>query len=245
MYDISIFWLSKNNPAEGLFKEVDIINMEDEFILSLKPLLDDRVSRILLRFFDYFETTGIRNEGNPIAIKLTEKVDRMKELLEDTCKKFTLHLKLEDTGLMELLRSNDLESLLELITNPEETIEQLDWLLSEEKNWYPFIEPRKKTDFEHFLEMCSYLDTTAREHKRVLDEIGNGECVFNQTTDMKKYLASNSKLFFTPHETRRRTGMDVVINRVGLVKDLRHALEYRCICDKNNIDLVSRRYIIS
>lgn len=245
MYDLSIFWLNKNDPSEGLFKEVDIINMEDEFILSLKPLLNDRVSAIILRFFEFFETTKIRDENNPIAIKLTEKVDRMKELLEDTCKKFTLHLKLEETGLMELLRSNDLESLMDLVTDTEGTIKQLDWLLSEEENWYPYIEPRKKQDFEHFLEMCSYLDTTASMHKRALDELGNGECTFNKTENMKKYLANNSKLFFTAHETRRKTGMEVVINRVGLVRDLRHALEYRKLCNENNIDLVSRRYIIN
>ena len=233
IYSIELF--------KEIFAEGEIMVMTDDFFLALKPLMDDRVSSQVLEFFKSFDASDISTHPNAIAKKLTQKVNRMRELLMPTILLNTFHFDVRDRGVSEFVQKLNIDTLMENVSPAErpEAIEKLSWLLQNRKYWNPKIEPRKKEDFDKFLKQCKFLAESAYYQEFDLQRFDLP--VVKRYANLIERVMHNRIFFYEANEKERSTHMSLIMGRARDIEISLHGLIYQTKCSGLGISKIDRR----
>jgi hypothetical protein len=233
IYDIEMF--------RGLFAEGELMVMNDDFIKSLRPLLDDMVSSLLLDFFKKFEESGISEHQNYVSNKLTEHVKKLWEYLRQPIMLNTFHFEVEKKGIFEIVQRLNIDTVVNGgVENRDEVIEKLQWLLDNRIYWNAKIEPRKKVDYEKFVEQCKSLALDAEHQEALLKSYGSNVSL-KRYDNLIERISHNKEFFFTANEKERPTHMYIVMRDAQKIEMSLHGLLYQRECDKLGILKPDRR----
>lgn len=243
MYDISLFRLHKNkNPEQGIFREIEIANFTEDFCVALGNLCNDIVALKILEFFDEFEKCGAREDigENPFAEKLCAGADLLHKTVYDKCIRLTLHRRMKESGLKEVMDKLSVHNALDVVNTPE-MLQQLEELLNNASDFIEVIEPRKKEHWNEFYDICSDLSyiskTNAMAYARTIKAY-----TFNSTPDLMNFIKANKELFYSPNDKPKDTGMGSILRRSGDLKKIVTGLK----CNRSlstELTVADKRYI--
>ena len=244
MYNLIIFPKYRDSDnIEGTFKEVDILCMNELFLESMKPLVNDTIGLALQTFFKKFESSPANTDTNGIAQLLQTKVQLMKDILGPSIEHQTLHRRMADDGTIALVESLKLDTVKQLYRGKEqEVLTKLKYLLDHEYQWQSSIQPRKKADFEIFSNYCRYLEAQAQNKQVELEQKLGNQYSLDRTENLRKWI-NNSKdsLFYSSEEKERSTKMNICYGRKDLIVEVIHGMEYQILCQTARIPLGSTR----
>lgn len=227
MYNIEMF--------KNIFGEAEILCMTDEFLESMSKLLDDKMSVRLLEFFDRFEKSGIATHtDNPVAVSLTKKVERIKEILWDRIRANTFHLEVINKGILDFASQLNIDTALYVIEERKPAIESLKWLMDNREFWTDYIVVRQKEDYENFLTQCQTLVHATRSLNDNFKYQGL-DIELNRYDNLLVRIKANKEFFYLPNEKKRSTRMSRIMSQVGNLQIILHGLEYQEMCSERNI----------
>ena len=232
--------------TEGAFKEVDIMCMNEVFLESMKPLINDTLGLALQSFFKRFEANPANTDTNSIAQIVQMKIQLMKDILGPSIEHQTLHRRMADDGTLALVESLKLDTVKQLYRGKEqEVLDKLKYLMEHEWQWQASIQPRKKADFEVFSNYCRYLEAQSQNKQVELEQKLGNQYSLDRTENLKKWINnSRDSLFYNSDEKERSTKMNICYGRKDLIIEVIHGMEYQLICQKARIPLGSTRGVL-
>lgn len=227
----------------NIYSEGDIAAFTEEYIETLKDLLDDKVSVRILEFFEVFDASKAATDDNLFAEKLREKVQLMKDILLDSLYEQTFHYKVRERELIERVNIITVQSLSDLtggVKEEEDLLEKITWLLDNKQYWISEIRPRNAESFKRLMDLTKDVESEARYLKELYEMHGIAEVI--ETSDNLRARIKANKIFFcATHEKSRSTGMGRITLHRKEIEMTKHALIYRKKCREMNISIINRR----
>jgi hypothetical protein len=159
---------------QGLISEREFMDMSDSTVEAFARLLDDKLS---MRIFAYYN-----NEGADAEVK-----QRIDAKLMPTIERMLFNKAVEERGLVELVTRISLDELKYLNIDRAKAVRDLEWLSANKDKLKAYIEPRRKEDFEAFLEDLS--------------------------KPIRIKVKQNIEMFYNRYERSRRTGVGSLITQ--------------------------------
>lgn len=196
---------------EGIIGEAEIDAMSDDMIICLGKLLDDKIA---LAFLEY-----TKNPNANAKVK-----DRVLSLIGDKIYKYTFHLEVLESGVIDTIRSLSLDNIAYGTYDRDATLQQLQFLEDNKVKLHSYIDPRKSSDYKDFLKMISTL------------HIDNPEF-----PDLYNRVKANKDYFCSKNERQRSTKVGVTISRMTDWEIALSGIKFLKYCDKNNVSDWNRR----
>ena len=223
MYDLCVF---PSMGSGGLFRELEILSMTDSFYEAWKPLINPSMGMRLLEFFEEFEESGIRDDKNPIAEKLAEKIDDMHRALDHTITSMTIHLRIQQSNIINKVRANSFQSLKNMTSiERKEFKEAISDVLKYEEVWRYKILPRRKEDYLIFKEECKKLINISRTLDANL--ISSCGMSLTRTDDIMRRVNMSNNGFYDPKEKEVITKMGSLCKpNLGTMREMLDGIDF-------------------
>lgn len=198
MYDVSLI--------SGLFEEGEMLCIHDDILESLKPLIDPYLAKVIQKSIDTFETSGISEQPDAIAKKLTSGFARAKRILGSRLEAMLFASKVKERGLFDVFKSYMSDNPYLGISDLDKYQSDLTWLIANRENWIAYIQPRGKKEFSTFVASCERFEVHVQTTVDSLQSLAPGLSI-TSVQDMGRILLRNSALFYSPNERVTPTGM--------------------------------------
>lgn len=223
-----------------IFYEAEIASFDEDFIDSLKALLDDKLSLAVLDFIESINKSSLkeRREEVPFVDLIYTKVEMMEERLGDVLLKNTFHIEAKKRDIVRtIFNTNYMTVLTDTSINRKKLLEDVTWLIEHRSRWQHEIKPRDRNAYELFLMECERISQMARSlHMTAKIQLG---LELERNELLMESLKANKGLFYVK-EQARSTGLSGIIREAVEIEKLKHCLEYNEICDRKNISIMSR-----
>lgn len=226
MYDIELM--------DNLFSEGELLCMPEEFMITLRNLLDDKLSLIFNDFFRKFYEAGIQNIDEDIAIELTQQVRLLYDTCFDAIKANLFHLEVQDREIHKKLESITIDTALAAIQDRKTIMEDFQWLLDNRQYWRSTTVKRRKEDYEDLLSFADLLEsmTTSRVYEE--EYSGSGKTI-KRYSQLQKRIEHNKEIFYSYNEKVRSTRMGLIMSSATTIKAVLHGLQYQQHCDDHKL----------
>lgn len=162
------------DPINGVLDEAFFKVATSECLSALARLVDDALA---LRFLKYLEN----EDADPQVTAI------INQYLGPAIKSSTFHLKLLERDSVKVVMKIELETISDIRFDQQKVISELEFLERNIQFVKPYIEPRKKADYDAFL---SSLPRGYRER-----------------------VTANRVMFYQPHARARATGVGIIIRK--------------------------------
>lgn len=222
-----------------IFKEAEIASFDEDFIDSLKALLDDKLSLAVLDFIESVKNSELQGQRDiPFIDTVCSKVEMMEERLKETLQKNTFHIQARKRDIVRTVINNNYMTVLsDSSVNRPKLLEDITWLLNNRSKWQHEIKPRDKDAYALFLMECERVASRARSLRMVMIVQAGIELDYNEL--LTESLKVNKALFYVK-ETARSTGLSVIIREAVEIEKLQHCIIYNNICDEKGISVTAR-----
>lgn len=222
MYDISVF---PKRSGKGMFKEAEIMVFTRPFLEAMEPLIDPTIGMSLLKFFDTFENSPIMTDEGFVAKILRERVQLMHEVLDKRISIVTVHKILRQNSVMVEIKENC--SRLSQLTKEErkKTLDNIDFVLSNEDAWIESIPPRTKEDYEYFLKEVAQVEHLAEKNLAKVKQIAP-TLALEKTDNLTAYVKI-SGMFYQTREKAIMVNMKSYRSYAEELKRNKHGLIYQ------------------
>ena len=206
----------------GLLFEDDFKFFTEDTYSSLRRVTNDVVGSFIYEYLKHED-------------KSTEVASNITKYIGDWISSFTLHLDLQDRGILDIIKSIQPAAILQ--SDPEyreRVFTALSYLESISTKIRTVVPPRSKVDFEAFVSSLSVVENE-------MSKMGTTwEVVRVEGVNFNKRLTANKSIFYTPHETERRLASAIVDSRRNDWQQALNAIKYDKYCNEHGIPIEQR-----
>ena len=201
----------------NLLGEAEFRFFTEQDYLALSDILDDSLALWIKRYVE-----------NPDAD--AKVVEDIREHMWSLVESLTFHFKLQEMGMVELIRGLSPENIVQSGIDEESVIKKLKFLEDNIGKLRTVISPRTKTMYENFIASI----------KGVLSRMSL-EGATPTYPDIIKRIESNKFVFYVPNDKGHNTGMNLINSRKKAWTMCLRGLEYKQYCDNAGINYIVRR----
>ena len=240
--------LETEEPLLALDMIHKVISVGEFAVLSpkgmqlLAALLDDKLAELLYTFRQELDVYGINN-NTPVANYLRGAVRDFDEIVMPRVKQLTFMLEVTERKCLPTIKALNILTYNVLVKDPVKTKADIDWLLANSDRWIGTIQPRRKSDWDDFVEELDMTVHNVYCAEKKLEELG----VSFEMPSYPKCVAAakeNRVLFYEQHEKERGQQIQSILGKRKSLQIISHGLEYRIKCEESRIPLSSGIVII-